>query len=244
MWNGKPTLDDSYQRVRDTDQSRVDIERKTGRVFPDIDQMKIGEAREFDLAVLHIDVDNYTELMSRLTDSGKLRFMNSFLSEMGVTVRDYSGRVEKFVGDKVTAIFGIGESDELGTKHCLECALTMLTKIRYSINPYFQTINMPAFSCSVGMDFGTTWIARTGIHSLTQFSLVGNTVNIASQLEEMATSNQIFLGGNFYDNLSQEAQKNCRKMSVSNWSWSIGNIIILYIDMQHIGQDIIYHKII
>jgi len=221
-WNGSTDVNDTYQRVKKEDEARIEIERKSGRVMPDIDKMKIGEAREFTLAVLHIDVDGYTNLMSGLTDHGKLRFMNSFLSEMGITVRDYSGHVEKFVGDRVTAVFGIGESPELGCKHAINCALTMLTKIKYSINPYFQTIEMPIFSCSVGLDYGTTWIARTGIHSSTQFSLVGNTVNIASQLEEMASSNQILLGGNLYDNLSQNGQSSCRKMSISNWTWSIG----------------------
>ena len=219
MWNGESTLDDSYQRIKDSDESRAGIEPKAGKVFPDIDQMKIGEAREFNLAVLHIDVVGYTDLMSRLTDHGKLRFMNSFLSEMGNTVREYSGRVEKFVGDKVTAVFGIGETDESGCKHCLDCALTMLTKIKYSMNLYFQTIDMPSFSCSVGMDFGTTWIARTGIHNLTQFSLVGNTVNIASELEEAALDNQIFLGSDLYDNLSQDEKKHCKKISIPKWKW-------------------------
>ena len=204
MWNGKSTIDDSYRRVENSDQSRVGIERKTGKVFPNIDQMAIGEARQFNLAVLHIDVDGYTNLIGKLADQKKLRFINSFLSEMGVTVRDYSGHVEKFVGDKVTAVFGIGKTNELGCKHCLDCALTMLTKIKYSINPYFETIGIPTFSCSVGMDFGTAWIARTGIHNLTQFSLVGNTVNVASELEELALHNQILLGGHLYDSLPQK----------------------------------------
>ena len=219
MWNGKSTLDESDRRVKESDQSRVGIEQKTGKVLPDINQMRIGEAREFNLAVLHIDVVSYASLMSSLTDKKKLRFMNSFLSEMGNTVREHSGRVEKFVGDKVTAVFGIGETAKSGCKHCLDCALTMLTKIKYSINPYFQTIDMPSFSCSVGMDFGTTWIARTGIHNLTQFSLVGNTVNIASKLEEVALDNQIFLGSKLYDNLSQDEKKHCKKISILDWNW-------------------------
>ena len=221
MWNGKSTIYDSYLRIKNSDQSRVGIKQKTGKVFPNIDQMMIGEARQFNLAVLHIDVDGYTHLMSKLADQKKLRFINSFLSEMGVTVRDYSGRVEKFIGDKVTAVFGIGETYELGCEHCLDCALTMLTKIKYSINPYFEIIGIPTFSCSVGIDFGTTGIARTGIHNSTQFSLVGNTVNIASRLEELASHNQILLGGNLYDNLPQNEKDLCKKKSVSNWKWEI-----------------------
>jgi len=78
MWQGQSTIDDSYQRVKESDESRLEIEQKTGRVFPDIDQMRIGEAREFTLAVLHIDVNGYTKLMSRLTDSFQsLRFLTS-----------------------------------------------------------------------------------------------------------------------------------------------------------------------
>ena len=219
-WQGATTINDSYQRVKNSDESRLEIEQRSGRVFPDIDQMRIGEAREFSLSVLHIDVDGYTNLMSGLTDSGKLRFMNSFLSEMGVTVRDYSGHVEKFVGDRVTAVFGIEGTTELRVKHCVNCALTMLTKIKYSINPYFESIKMPLFSCSVGLDYGTTWIARTGIHSSTQFSLVGNTVNLASELEEIASTNQILLGGALYNNLSQDEQNLCSQIELSHWTWT------------------------
>jgi len=223
MWNGKLTINDSYKRVKDSDENRLEIKQRTGRLFPNIDNMLIGEAREFSLAVLHIDVVGYTKLMSGLNDHGKLRFMNSFLSEMGITVRDYSGDIEKFVGDKVTAVFGIEETKELGAKHCVNCALTMLTKIKYSINPYFQTINIPPFSCSVGIDYGTAWIARTGIHNSTQFSLVGNTVNLASELEEIASSNQILIGGALYNKLSQSEQKLCKQITLSNWTWTWKN---------------------
>ncbi|MDH5463603.1 MAG: adenylate/guanylate cyclase domain-containing protein [Nitrosopumilus sp.] len=223
MWNGQSTVNETSQRVKELDANRLEIDQRSGRVFPDIEKMRIGEAREFTLSVLHIDVVGYTGLMSKLTNSGKLRFMNSFLSEMGQTVREYSGNVEKFVGDKVTALFGIGESSELGAKHCIDCALTMLTKIKYAINPHLQQIGIEPFSCSVGVDFGTTWIARTGITNSTQFSLVGNTVNVASQLEEAASSNEILLGGAFYNELSNHEHNFCSRITLSNWGWTWGN---------------------
>ena len=220
MWQGKSTIDETYQRVKDSDKNRLEIEQRTGRVFPDIDKMRIGEAREFTLSVLHIDVNGYTDLMTKLDDHKKLRFMNVFLSEMGQTVREYSGHVEKFVGDRVTAVFGVEETSELGAKHCLNCALTMLTKIKHSITPYLSEIGIVPFSCSVGLDYGTTWIARTGIHNSTQFSLVGNAVNIASQLEEASSTNQILFGGAFYNKLPKTEQQHCSEISLTDWIWT------------------------
>lgn len=225
QWNGSDTLTDASERMRRLDSERVEIERRSGRVTPDIDDMRIGEAREFRLAVLHIDINNYKELVNNMPMQQILRFLNTFLSEMTYIVRDYSGIVEKYVGDQVTAVFGMEGDEDLACKHALECAMTMLTIIKYSINPFFESIRLPTFTCSVGIDFGNIWMARIGIDSNTkQFTLVGYAVNIASQLQEMAQQNQILLGGAVHLHLSDQHTQHCVMQEYpSEWIWTWRN---------------------
>lgn len=222
QWDEENTIQESSERIKKLDSERIEIERKSGRVTPDIDEMRIGEAREFRLAVLHIDINGYKDLTNGMSNSKILRFLNTFLPEMTYIVRDYSGEVEKYVGDQVTAVFGMGEDAGLACKHALECALTMLTVIKYSINPIFNSINLPSFTCSVGIDYGDVWMARIGINSnVRQFTLVGNEVSIASQLQKWANPNQILLGGSVFNNLETHHQNHCvLQTKPSDWGWT------------------------
>ena len=223
QWNGSTTITDSYNYVKTQDQYHNQIDRKTGRVLPEIDKMAIGEAREFQLAVLFIDVNGYKDITRGLSNKKILRFLNSYLSEMTQLVRDYDGVVEKYMGDGITAVFGFDKTPETTVRNALHCALTMLTVIKYAINPFFSEISLPNFTCSVGIDFGDIWLARTGVHSFSQFSLVGIEVNTASQLVELAQKNDILLGGEFYEYLSVEEKGHCIQMTHSSWNWTWRN---------------------
>ncbi len=214
------TIANSSERIKKLDCQRIQLDRVSGRVEPDIEKMAIGEAREYSLAVLHIDVNGFKELTNSLKNPQILRFLNTFLSEMTYVVRDYSGMVEKYVGDRVTAVFGIGETKELAVQHAIDCAVTMLTVIKYAINPYFRSIGLPEFTCSIGIDYGRVWIARTGIINFSQFTLVGIEVSIASKLVEVALENVILIGEEAYDNLSTKEKEYCVQLnSPQGWIW-------------------------
>ena len=84
------------------------------------------------------------------------------------------------------------------------------------------TIDLPAFSCSIGIDYGDIWVARAGVQGMNQLTLVGNEVSIAKQLEEFAGNHKIFLGGRAYAGLTQEYQNFCRKQSDRvDFTWNI-----------------------
>lgn len=223
-WSRTPTLDDVKNRINQVDKDRLESDILSGRAEPKIENMRIGEAREFNLAVLHIDINGYKNLVSDLTNKEKLRFLNTFLTELTYIIHDYDGMTEKYVGDRVTALFGIGKDGKTAAQSCIDCALTMLTEIKYVMNPFLESIKLPKFSCSVGIDYGEVWIARIGMQGDNQLSLVGNVVNIASQLQDMANSNQILLGGNMFNELINDKQKRCSELIRPNdwtWVWSL-----------------------
>lgn len=218
-WNGQATIEDSSSRIRKIDAERRVVDSKTGRVEPDITTMALGEAREFELAVLHIDVNGFKNLVRGLPNDKKLRWMSIFLTEMTQLVNDYDGLIDRYVGDQVTALFGIGKASNVACNNCLDCALTMQTVIKYAMNPYLQSIGLPAFTCSVGMDFGDVWMARVGTRGDNQFTLVGNAVLIAAEVLEYAGDGQIFLGELLYDEITEQSRSLCREQTNVNFTW-------------------------
>lgn len=219
-WGRTPTLDDVKNRINQVDKDRLESDVLSGRVEPKIDNMRIGEAREFNLSVLHVDINGFKSLVASLSNQQKLRFLNTFQTELTYIIHDYSGMTEKYVGDRVTALFGIGQSESEAVQNSIDCAITMHTEIQYVINSFFKSINLPIFSCSIGIDHGNVWIAKIGMQGDNQLTLVGNAVNIASQLQELAKPNQILLGGNVYSNLSSTEKNYCYEQNrPDDWDW-------------------------
>ncbi|QLH04772.1 hypothetical protein C5F49_05175 [Nitrosopumilus oxyclinae] len=224
VWTSSKNAD-AKNRIKQFDKDRLFVPNKQGQTIPKIENMRLGEAKEFNLAVMHVDMNNFKGLTGSLTNEQKLRFLNIYLSEFTHMIREYDGFVEKYVGDSITALFGVGKDDQQSCLDAVHCGLSMLTEVYYAMNTYLDSIGLPKFSCSIGIDFGSIWVARVGVQGMNQLTLVGNEVSIAKQIEEFAGNHQIFVGGGAYLNLNKHEQAICKiqnQRSDFNWTWFQG----------------------
>lgn len=228
MWGTAKTIEDIKTRIQ-KDDSNINSKINTGRKEPDVENMAMGEARNFSLGILHIDIIDFTKKLTSLDNRSKLRFLNIFQSEMTHIIHDHSGSVEKYVGDRVTGLFGFNYSGQEVFTNSINTALAMKTEIKYLINPYLETIGLPTFQCRIGLDYGDILFAKTGIHGDNQSTLIGNSVSIASKLEELSKTNQILLGGSIYESLPEYEKKHCHQISSpKSWNWQWKNPKITY----------------
>lgn len=204
-------IDASWNRISQLDRGRRFRDIAAGRVTPDIDNMALGEAKEFGLAVMHVDMDNFTGVTGGLSNKDKLRLLNIYLSDLTAVIRDHGGFIEKYVGDGITALFGAGKSESVTAKNAVDCAITIQTEIEYVMGEYLKNIRLPAFTCSIGVDYGTIWVARVGIRGMNQLTLVGNEVSLAKNLEELAGHGEIFVGDCLQSRLPLEYKKYCEE---------------------------------
>jgi adenylate cyclase len=222
-WNGKPTIDESIARVARFDNDRKDADSSPGRVIPRPEDIAIGETKRFELAILHVDINNYKALAGQMNFRGAARFLSVYLTEMTYQIKEFGGDLESYGGDRVTALFGAGTDKTTAVENCASCAMTMNTVVQYVISPYLNRIGLTAFRVATGMDYGGTWIERVGVRDDTRLTLVGPTVSIASQLQEMAGPNQMLVGHYFYTGMSQKRQGFCTKMTSESWNWNMGD---------------------
>ena len=230
-WKGKTTLDDSLARIKKFDNERKEAGRAEGVVIPKLEDLNLGEAREFDLAIMHIDIDNFKGVSGNMKMRGIARFLSIYLTEMTYLVKEFGGDIESYTGDRVTALFGANQDRATACQNCLDCGLAMVTVIQYVFGPYLTNMGLPAFKCTIGMEFGETWIERVGIRGENQLTLVGHPVSIASQLQELAGPNHILLAHSFFSSLSAEEQKRCIKQDPpTSWKWTSNQQAYPYYD--------------
>lgn len=216
-------IDAYWNRISQLDRDRIFRDIATGRATPDVDNMALGEAKEFNLAVMHVDMDNFTGVTGDLSNKDKLRLLNIYLSELTAVIRDHDGFIEKYVGDGITALFGVGKSESEAVKNAADCAITIQTEVECVMSKYLKNIGLPAFTCSIGVDYGTIWVARVGVRGMNQLTLVGNEVSLAKKLEELAGHGEIFVGECMQTRLPRKYKEYCEEQPRhQDFHWNIG----------------------
>ncbi len=69
------TIPDAKNRIRQYDEGRMFGNATSGRVMPEIGDLRLGEARELGLAVMHVDMNNFKGLSGDLFNEQKLRLL-------------------------------------------------------------------------------------------------------------------------------------------------------------------------
>lgn len=204
-------IDASWNRISQLDRGRLFEDVAAGRVRPDADRMDLGEPRKFNLAVMHVDMDDFTGVTGDLSNKDKLRLLNIYLSDITAIIRDHDGFIEKYVGDAISALFGVGKDGPEAVKDAVECAMTIQAEIKHVMGEYLEKIGLPSFTCSIGMDYGIIWVARVGVKGMNQLTLVGNEVSIAKNLEELAGNGKILVGECICVRLPPEYKRHCKQ---------------------------------
>ncbi|WP_447985033.1 adenylate/guanylate cyclase domain-containing protein [Nitrospira sp. Nam74] len=113
-------------------------------------------------------------------------------------IYDFGGYVEKNTGDGVMGIL-TGKDDETSLP-ALEIALTVFYLLNKLINPYLLSHGIPGVDARIGIDVGRLLLARIGTpkgsakQDRNFLTAIGPTANIACHLQQMAETNQIWVG--------------------------------------------------
>lgn len=117
-----------------------------------------------------------------------LKWLNEYLDAMVKVVTDHGGVVNKFIGDAVMAVFGvpIARADENGIRqdavNAVRCAVAMGKKLE-ELNEIWGRQNRPATKMRAGIHTGPLTVGSIGSTKRQEYTVIGDTVNIASRLE-------------------------------------------------------------
>jgi len=128
--------------------------------------------------ILFADIISYTEISEKMTLEGTLLILNTYFEICSRIVLDKGGEVNKFIGDGLLAYFDIGHAD-LAIHACLDI-LEELRNLRQnsSKNSPLKLLN----SC-FGLAQGKVIEGNMGSHFKTDYTIIGDAVNVAARLE-------------------------------------------------------------
>ncbi|MBW1996664.1 MAG: AAA family ATPase [Deltaproteobacteria bacterium] len=144
------------------------------------------------VTVVFSDLSGYTSMSEKLDPEEVKEIMSRIFGEIAQVVTKYEGFIEKFVGDAVMALFGIPKSHEDDPVRAIRAAREIHDRIE-ALSPEIEKRIGQPLSMHTGINTGlvvTGEIDRQkGIHGV-----AGDTVNLASRLEDLAKRGEILVG--------------------------------------------------
>jgi adenylate cyclase len=151
----------------------------------------VDQPHNLEATVLFADLVGYTKLSERLKDEPArlLSVLNSWLDVGAQIVVRRGGTLDKFIGDCVMAVFGAPFPMDRAELVAVECALEM----REAIAQISFEENLP-LAITVGINSGELLAGSVGSRRRLEYTVLGDTVNVASRLQSQATPGEILVG--------------------------------------------------
>jgi len=159
------------------------------QILSNLEQIQLG-GRHVEGTVLFADIAGFTTLSERLPPQQVADLLNEYFGYITRIASDCHGTIDKFIGDCAMVVFGVTESDPRHRLHALNCAI-MLQRLVARLNNSREAHGLPRVEFRMGLNSGEMLAGNLGASDRMQYTVVGDTVNLASRLMGTAEPGEI-----------------------------------------------------
>ena len=136
------------------------------------------------LALMFLDVRNFTRMMEHKLPYDVVYILNEFFAGTGQAITSNGGKIDKFLGDGLLAVFGHKVGPEEGCRQALQAARAIDLALDH-VNARLQGDLTHPIEIGIGIHAGPVLIGRIGWGEAVDMTVIGHTVNAASRLEAL-----------------------------------------------------------
>lgn len=164
------------------------------------DKESIIESQRRRMTIFFSDIVNFSELAQDLDQQTLVTMMNTYLNEMFNIAKKYGGTIDKTIGDAMLIFFGA--PDTMGEKEdalaCVKMAIDMRNTI-VNLDKLFLTYGISnSLKVRMAIDTGYCTVGNFGNQDRMDYTAIGNPVNLASRLQNIAGYNEILITHQIY----------------------------------------------
>ncbi len=145
------------------------------------DLLKLGGERR-EITAFFSDIQGFTTISESLTPEGMTQFLNLYLSEMSDIILAHGGTIDKYEGDAIIAFWNAPTFQDDHAKRGLEAALECQKRLVELQEELFSITGKPVKQ-RIGLNTGTATVGNFGSRNRFDYTMMGDTVNLASRLE-------------------------------------------------------------
>ncbi|MCB1989972.1 MAG: adenylate/guanylate cyclase domain-containing protein [Geminicoccaceae bacterium] len=148
----------------------------------DVEQLRRGW--DVRIGILVVDIRGFTSRSEHLAPPELSTFLGTFRHHVVKAALTHRGVVDKFVGDSAIVVFGVPEGHADDARRTLDCARHLLRRVAAWSDRLTAAGEAPV-RIGIGAHFGPAFAGAVGDSSRLEFTVLGDTVNVAARLEQI-----------------------------------------------------------
>ena len=161
----------------------------------------IGETEELEVTVLMSDIRGYSGIAEHADPTALAGQLNRHRAEMNRAIISHDGTVMQFIGDAVMAVFGAPQPMKDHAEKAVVTAVAM-HEAQAVVNTEWEGEGLEAFELGIGVSTGKVAAALLGSEDRLEYTVVGDTVNLAQRLQQWGEPGETILSEPTYTALA------------------------------------------
>ena len=150
-----------------------------------------GELRE--CTVLFSDIRGYTSIAEKYEAQEVVAMLNEYFELLVDVVFKYEGTLDKYIGDSVMAVWGAPIAQSDAAVRAVSAALEMRAELALWNERRVKNGQVPVYT-GFGIDTGQVVAGNLGSSKTMEYTVIGDSVNMASRFTNLAQQDQIIIG--------------------------------------------------
>ena len=190
-------LSESYEYLENENKLRNQLCRYVGKDL--VEKLMVSRDGQLlknerkNITVLFADIRSFTAISEHMPPEEVVAMLNEYFTLMTEIIFKYNGMLDKFVGDQIMAVFGHISDEKSGARSAVRTALEM-QKATVALMRRRAQKGLPVFQVGIGINTGSAILASVGSTNRQDYTVIGDTVNIAARFEQYAGGREIVIG--------------------------------------------------
>ena len=174
----------------DAEREMAEIVRRARGLGPDPDEQVPFESRE--VTILLADLRGFTAISASEPAGRVIELLNRCLGCMSEVVFRHHGMIDKFMGDSIMVLFGAPVERDDDVARALTCSIEMQIAMQ-EFNAQGREDDLPALYMGIGINTGNVMAGRFGTAAYSEYTVIGDEVNLASRIEAFSLRGQVLI---------------------------------------------------
>lgn len=148
---------------------------------------EFSTAKQQNVAVLFADIVGFTKLCEKASAQDVIELLRGYHDRLGDAVFANNGTLDKYIGDGLMATFGTPDSTPQDASNAINCAFDMLHALE-TWNIEREETGLAPVRVGIGLHWGPVVVGDIGNDRRLEYTIIGDTVNTASRLEQLTRS--------------------------------------------------------
>ena len=143
--------------------------------------------RTQEVAVMFCDIRDFTTITEELRPSDVVAFLSEYHARMVEVIFRFGGTIDKFIGDAIMVTFGTPDPQDDDAERAVRAGLAMNTALA-ALNAERARRGQAAIRHGIGIHFGPVIAGNIGTEDRLEYTVIGDTVNVASRIQDACRS--------------------------------------------------------